>query len=74
MENSWVQLLAIVGGNLAIVLPLWLCSRAESRSDAREIMSLIKSGYQETEDPIQRLKKLQKKKIDLLEKMCGWEK
>jgi hypothetical protein len=33
---EWTQLLVLVFGNLAVILPLWLWSRAEARTDARK--------------------------------------
>lgn len=34
---EWYHVLSIVFGNLAIVLPLWLWARSESRSDIRHM-------------------------------------
>jgi hypothetical protein len=36
---EWTQILALLLGNLAIILPLWLWNRAESRADIRHIDS-----------------------------------
>jgi hypothetical protein len=33
---QWEQILALLFGNLAIILPLWLWNRAEARADARK--------------------------------------
>lgn len=34
---EWYHILSIILGNLAILLPLWLWNRAESRSDMRHM-------------------------------------
>ena len=34
---QWEQILALIIGNLAIILPLWLWTRSEARADARQI-------------------------------------
>ncbi len=38
---DWTQILAIVLGNFAVILPLWLWSRGEANSDRRDIMKGI---------------------------------
>jgi hypothetical protein len=37
MNIDWVAILAVIGGNVAVVLPLWLWARGESRSDWRHL-------------------------------------
>lgn len=34
---DWLQIFSIFLGNIAIVLPLWLWSRSENRTDMREM-------------------------------------
>lgn len=34
---EWEQILALIIGNLAIILPLWLWTRSENRADMRQI-------------------------------------
>lgn len=41
---DWAQVLVIVFGNLAIILPLWLWSRSESRSDIRHVEVKLESN------------------------------
>jgi hypothetical protein len=38
---EWYHVLGIVLGNMAVVLPLWLWARAESRSDYRHLDAKI---------------------------------
>lgn len=47
---EWYHVLGIVLGNMAIVLPLWLWARAESRADNRYILSLIEAIKDEMKD------------------------
>jgi isocitrate dehydrogenase len=37
---DWAQVLVIVFGNLAIILPLWLWARSETRADIRQIQEV----------------------------------
>lgn len=41
---EWYHVLGIVLGNAAIMFPLWLWNRAESRADSRHMDSLLKSN------------------------------
>jgi hypothetical protein len=43
---EWAQVLVIVFGNLAIILPLWLWSRAESRADNRHTDNILDATRQ----------------------------
>lgn len=43
---EWYHSLTIVFGNLAIILPLWLWSRAESRSDHRHLEGWVKASIE----------------------------
>jgi len=38
---DWIQVLVIVFGNAAWVLPLFLWSRSESRADNRQMLSMM---------------------------------
>lgn len=40
---SWLQIMALIFGNVAWVLPLWLWSRAENRADQRQMMSIVEA-------------------------------
>ena len=41
---EWGQVLVIVLGNLAIILPLWLWNRAENRADIRHMDTKLDSN------------------------------
>ena len=41
MTEEWIQIIALIGTNIAFTLTLWLWNRAESRSDSRTMLSLI---------------------------------
>lgn len=41
---EWYHVLAVVLGNLAVMFPLWLWNRGESRADTRHMDSLLKSN------------------------------
>lgn len=43
---QWEQIAALILGNLAIILPLWLWSRAESRSDMRAMDAKLEAALQ----------------------------
>jgi len=47
---EWYHVLATVAGNFAVILPLWLWNRAESRADIRQINSLISAIKDEMKD------------------------
>lgn len=47
---DWTQVLVLFGGNLALILPLWLWNRSESRDDMRHILSLIDAIQKEMKD------------------------
>lgn len=71
MEQHWIQVIAVVGGNLAIILPLWLWSRTEARADAREMMALISSSKEEMKDFHGKLCQLEEKYIQMMQRY--WE-
>lgn len=50
MEMSWVQVIALVFGNVAWVLPLWFWNRSESRADQRQMLSIIQAIQLEIKD------------------------
>jgi hypothetical protein len=39
---DWLQVLAIIGGNLGIIIPLFLWVRSEGNSDRRETQSILR--------------------------------
>ena len=41
---EWYHVLATVAGNFAVILPLWLWNRSESRSDYRHMESWVKAS------------------------------
>lgn len=41
---EWYHILAMVLGNAALILPLWLWNRAESRSDQRHMEIWVKAA------------------------------
>lgn len=47
---DWAQVLVIMFGNAAWVMPLWLWSRAESRADNRQMLAIVQSIQQEIKD------------------------
>ena len=44
---DWLQALFVVFGNLAVILPIWLWARSESRSDARNLQDQITNDRRE---------------------------
>jgi hypothetical protein len=76
---DWIQFATFMIGNIAFTLTLWLWNRAESNSDRREIMALIKSISEEMKDFHGRLERqdaefrtrflaLEERKIKIFEK------
>lgn len=47
---EWYHVLGIVLGNLAVMFPLWLWNRSESRADNRHVLSLIEAIKDEMKD------------------------
>lgn len=43
---DWPQVFTMILGNVAIILPLWLWSRAESRSDMRHMDAKLEAALQ----------------------------
>lgn len=41
---DWTQCFFVVFGNLAVILPLWLWTRSESRSDVRHLDAKLDSN------------------------------
>ncbi len=41
---EWAQILALLLGNLAIILPLWLWNRGETRADIRHMDTKLDSN------------------------------
>lgn len=47
---EWEQVLALIIGNAAMVIPLFLWNRSESRSDMRHILCVIDAIQKEMKD------------------------
>jgi len=61
MENlhEYTAIITIIGvfiANAALILPLWLWNRSESRADVRNIDSKIESNRQETNAILQAIR------------------
>jgi hypothetical protein len=41
MSFDWAAILAAIGGNFAVIVPLWLWARGESRADHRHLESVL---------------------------------
>lgn len=50
MEISITTILGVVVGNAALIIPLFLWNRAESRADQRMVMSIIDAIQKEIKD------------------------
>ena len=55
---DWTQILALILGNGAIVVPLFLWNRSEANADRRDMMNLISAIKDEMKDFHGRLEKL----------------
>lgn len=55
---DWMQILVLMFGNAAIVIPLFLWNRSESNADRRDIMNLISAIKEEMKDFHGRLERL----------------
>jgi hypothetical protein len=49
-QMSWVQIVVLLFGNAAWVMPLWLWNRTESRADQRQMLAIVQSIQQEMKD------------------------
>lgn len=47
---DWTQVLAIIIGNAALIIPLFLWNTTESNADRRDMMNLIKGIQEEIKD------------------------
>ena len=47
---DWLQILVLLGGNLALILPLWLWNRSEANADRRDIMNILIEMKEEMKD------------------------
>jgi hypothetical protein len=47
---NWDQVLAIIGGNAAMFLPLFFWLRSEANSDRRDIVKILFEMKEETKD------------------------
>jgi hypothetical protein len=65
---DWVQFCTFLIANIVFILTLWLWNRSESRSDNREILSLMKSIQDEIKDFHGRLCAIEERKIKIFEK------
>jgi cell division protein FtsB len=43
---DWLQVVSLILGNTALILPLWLWSRSESRSDMRHMDAKLEAALQ----------------------------
>ena len=41
VNMDWLQVLVLLGGNFAMILPLWLWSRSEANADRRELHGIM---------------------------------
>lgn len=55
---TWEQVIVLLFGNVAWVLPLWLWNRSESRSDQRQVLGIIQSIQQEMKEFHGRLERI----------------
>jgi hypothetical protein len=67
---EWYHVLGIVLGNMAVVLPLWLWARAESRSDMRHLDNKLEAWRADTFSILQAIKDDMK---DFHERLCSIE-
>jgi len=67
---EWVQVLAMIFGNAAFVIPLWLWNRSESRADMRYMDSKIEAHAKETQAIIQAIREEMK---DFHGRLCSIE-
>lgn len=47
---DWSQVLAIIGGNAAIFIPMFFWLRTEANSDRRDILAIIREIQAENKD------------------------
>lgn len=57
----WEQVLALIFGNLAIILPLWLWTRSENRTDMRQLQETQK---QDRNDILELIRSIDKEMKD----------
>lgn len=57
MTDQWIQIIALIGTNIAFTLTLWLWNRSESRADIRTMLALIMEIKEENKDFHGRLEK-----------------
>jgi hypothetical protein len=50
VQMEWTQVLVLVFGNIAWMLPLWLWNRSESRTDQRQMLSIVQSIQKDSKD------------------------
>ena len=50
VSMDMLQLLGLIGGNAAILIPLWLWNRSESNADRRDMMNLMINIQSEIKD------------------------
>ena len=69
---DWYQVLAIMFGNLAWILPLFIWARSESNSDRRDLLNTLnamhKENNKEQKDFHGRLCALEEKYIQMMER------
>jgi hypothetical protein len=59
VNMQWEHILALVIGNGALIIPLFLWNRAESRSDIRHMDTLLRAIQEEIKDFHGRLCKIE---------------
>lgn len=57
---EWLHVLAILGGNLGIILPLFLWLRGESNADRKDFSSILREMQSEMKDFHYRLLEIEK--------------
>lgn len=53
---DWLQVLAIIAGNLGIIIPLFLWLRAEGNADRRETQNIVREDRKDFISIIQEIK------------------
>ena len=53
---EWTQVFALIGGNLALILPLWLWNRTESRADNRHMDAKLEANQKQVIELISAIK------------------
>lgn len=71
---DWIQLIVFMLGNLALIFPMWLWARSESRSDMRHIEAKINTDIRHIDAKIDNLiTAIQTETKDFHGRMCSLE-